>query len=92
MRVRNFWIETDVDGRKSTDGTGPNSGDGGFTTTLYIRDHGDVRKAVHITGQASRDGRMILTVEADKGINEARLFNEDYVSASGAGFEIIAER
>jgi hypothetical protein len=93
QRVRNFWIETNVDGRASKDGTGPNSKDGGFTSQLFIRDHGSVRLAVEITGRPSRDGsRVILTVEAAKGVDRDRLFNEDYESTTGAGFEIVCER
>lgn len=60
--LRNFWIDTDVDGRASKVGTGPASKDGGFDTNIYIRDGGRVEKALTIYGTAHADGSLTLRV------------------------------
>ena len=54
--VRNFWIELNIDGRKSRIATGPVSKDGGFSATIYMRDAGCVERAMVIRGQARPDG------------------------------------
>ena len=50
--VRNFWIELDVDGRKSRVATGPRRKDGGFEMTIYIRDLGEVASGLRVVGTA----------------------------------------
>lgn len=44
--VRNFWIEVDVDGRKTVIKTGPRSKNGGMTIRLYQRHKGAIGKAL----------------------------------------------
>ena len=55
--VRNFWIETDIDGANTMSG-GPRSKDGGFSANIFIRSNGGVMKAVNISGHA--DGEHLL--------------------------------
>lgn len=62
MAVRNFWIEADIDGRKTSLEGGPRSKDGGFNLTVYIRDHGSIAKALRVTGEEV-DGKLRLWVE-----------------------------
>ena len=60
--VRNFWITTAIDGRKTVDASGPVAKDGGFATTIKVRDDGVVTSALVITGVANEDGTLKLTV------------------------------
>ena len=48
MAVRNFWIEADIDGRKTMLAGGPREKDGGLTVNLFQRSEGDIQKAVSI--------------------------------------------
>lgn len=58
--VRNFWLTIDVDGLKKTVGVGPQNGEGGFSMTIFQRDHGNVSRAMTVTGK--RDGdRLVLS-------------------------------
>lgn len=52
MAIRNFWIETNVDGRDTTDASGPKSKDGGFETTISVRHGGASIPAATIKGVA----------------------------------------
>ena len=52
--VRNFWIELEVDGRKTKIATGPRSKDGGFKLILKMRENGkESNKEFHLTGFTS---------------------------------------
>ena len=48
--VRNFWIEAEVDGRKTPIAFGPQGKDGGFSLTVYMRNEGKVEWVADITG------------------------------------------
>lgn len=63
--VRNFWIETVVDGRKTTMASGPRSRDGGFTQRVLIRNKGGVAMAAHLNGRpyTTPDGSDMLELE-----------------------------
>lgn len=63
--VRNFWIELNVDGKRTRIATGPRNKDGGFELTVYQRDKGDVRKALYLSGYAHSDGLLRLTIDPD---------------------------
>lgn len=69
--VRNFWLELDVDGRKSAVKTGPRSRRGGFALTVFIRNRGSVELAGKLIGTAhvSSDGTGILDLRFDRGDN-----------------------
>ena len=65
--VRNFWIELEVDGKKTPIATGPVSADGGFNIRIRMRNKGDIyEKYVYIKGSA-QDGRLLLTAESAEG-------------------------
>lgn len=59
--VRNFWIEIDIDGRKTKIAAGPRDPRGGFTMRIFQRDHGKVRTAYTLDG-TENDGSLVLTV------------------------------
>lgn len=63
--VRNFWIELDVDGKKTKVATGPRSKDGGFTAKILMRENGSIsERKVKITGY-EREGVLTVAVDAD---------------------------
>lgn len=54
MPLRNFWIEVEVDGRKTVLSGGPRSRDGGMKVTIWQRELGLKTKAVEITCEAGQ--------------------------------------
>lgn len=48
--VRNFWVEAEVDGRKTPIAFGPQGKDGGFRLTVYMRNQGEVERVVAMNG------------------------------------------
>lgn len=63
MAVRNFYIKANIDGRTSTLSGGPAGKGGGFSMTVYIRDKGNIRTALLVSGMARSDGSLVLEVE-----------------------------
>jgi len=59
--VRNFWLETHVDGRSTTLATGPRGSDGGFYTIIKVRHKGHVRNVGTLHGTAALDGTLSVT-------------------------------
>lgn len=74
MAVRNFWIETEVDGYKNPIGGGPKNKEGGFKTTITQRDKGSIERGIDIIGFADSEGNLVLTVRDKNGslIHESR--------------------
>lgn len=62
MALRNFWIELDVDGRKTPIATGPSRKDGGFSLDVHMRYHGDSLHVLTVEGQVDPDGALRLFV------------------------------
>ena len=60
--VRNFWLDAEIDGRRTTLSGGPVSRDGGFRATFYMRDNGGVVRALAVEGMAKADGTLTLNV------------------------------
>lgn len=65
--VRNFWLELDVDGKKTTVATGPVRKDGGFCLTIYQRNAQEVTTAGRLVGFASTGGKLELYWEDSVG-------------------------
>lgn len=65
--VRNFWLELNVDGSKSSVETGPRSADGGFQLTILQRDNGSIVRGMTISGRATDDGKLILEATSPDG-------------------------
>lgn len=53
--IRNFWIDVDIDGRKTRLSGGPRNKDGGFSMTIYQRNKGQSVKALEIEGTIADD-------------------------------------
>jgi len=58
--VRNFWLELEVDGKKTPVATGPVAKDGGFQMIIRQRDNGEVTKAGELHGRVDQDGNLSL--------------------------------
>lgn len=55
--VRNFWIEAEVDGRKTPIAFGPVGKDGGFRLIVHMRDGGIVTTPLYVDGVAYQNLR-----------------------------------
>ena len=62
--VRNFWIEAEVDGRKTPIAFGPQGADGGFRLTICMRNKGEVEEVAQIEGADIGDKRLGLRIAA----------------------------
>ena len=58
--VRNFWIETEVDGRETRTETGPKNKDGGFEITIRMREDGSIITPMKIRGYVNPKGQLVL--------------------------------
>lgn len=65
MAIRNFWLEANIDGRKTPLQGGPRAKDGGMTATLYIRNDGAIEEAVTLDCHANKDGALVVLVEVE---------------------------
>jgi hypothetical protein len=63
--VRNFWIECEVDGRRTKVALGPQAKDGGFSLTVYQRSDGEVTKALQVQGRATIDTDGTIRLRTD---------------------------
>ena len=66
MAVRNWWIEADVDGRKTPLSGGPRSKDGGFQLNIYQRVKGDIDNPYRINAFKNRNGYLVCQVYSIK--------------------------
>jgi len=66
MAMRNFWLEGNIDGRKSPITGGPQSKDGGFRLNVRMRDNGESVVGLRIEGRVV-DHQLILTAYNDEG-------------------------
>jgi len=64
MAVRNWWIEADIDGRRTELSGGPRAKTGGFTLRIYQRNCGAIMTAARIEGFAKDNGDLILRIHA----------------------------
>lgn len=65
MAMRNFWLETKVDGRKSILTGGPRNKDGGMTTKIYVRDCGESVLAYKIVCRECDHDLIIMIYDAE---------------------------
>ncbi len=81
--VRNFWVELEVDGKKTKVKTGPRSSSGGIYLQIYMRNKGHVEKVLEIIG--TKIDRKILSLSIkniDDGVKRG---------SSRADFTIVSE-
>lgn len=59
--VRNYWLELEIDGRKTRVETGPRAKDGGFSLNIYMRNKGNVTKIGRLIGMPpDNNGKLHL--------------------------------
>lgn len=69
--VRNFWVDVNIDGYKTDLSGGPQGKDGGIGGSIMIRDRGQAKKAVSISGGVW-DGKISLRIAVGDGIDFRR--------------------
>ena len=60
--IRNFWIESTVDGVATKYASGPKAKDGGFELTIKQRVKGNIVTAYRISGIALQTGELSIQV------------------------------
>ena len=72
--VRNFWIDCEVDNKKTPIKTGPRRKTGGFNMNIYVRENSEVsRDFVRIEGEC--DGEQnVITITFPDGRQEHLFF------------------
>lgn len=63
--VRNFWIEINVDGRKSKVACGPRGADGEFDLTVQLRENGCISDKCLCVRGTYMDGKLRLTADLE---------------------------
>jgi len=61
--VRNFWLEIQIDGRKTRIACGPQKKDGGFSICILQRDKGQIATGAYVEGRAGPDGDLVLAAD-----------------------------
>ena len=61
-KMRNFWFEAKVDGRKHMLASGPRRKDGAMQISLYQRDNGESKLAVLLSCTVDRDGMLVTDI------------------------------
>lgn len=72
--VRNFWIEAEVEGRKSKIAFGPQGKEDGFRLTVFMHNKGEVEEVAWIEG-GNIAGVSILWVDC-KGHQQIKISRE----------------
>lgn len=65
-KVLNFYVSAKVDGRANPVAGGPREAEGGFVQEVFIRAHGEPRKALTLVGTVEGN-ELVLRVLDDEG-------------------------
>lgn len=65
MALRNFWLETEIDGRKTKLKGGPKSRTGGMRTKVYVRDQGTSVLACKIICRECGNDLIVMIYDKD---------------------------
>lgn len=63
--ICNFWVDINIDGRKTRLSGGPKNKDGGFSMAIYQRDKGQSVKALEIEGVVE-DNKLAIYVHDEE--------------------------
>jgi hypothetical protein len=77
MATRNWWIEAEIDGRKTKLTGGPRRKDGGFTLTIRQHNHGQSEQVLTVRGIVLEGGRLQLVTIGENGQNDDGMANLD---------------
>jgi hypothetical protein len=61
--MRNFWINSNIDGRQTELAGGPRSKDGEMSTALYVKSKGSSVKALSVDCIPSDNGDLLVKVK-----------------------------
>lgn len=61
MAIRNFWLDVNIDGRKTNLEGGPRSRFGGFLARINQRDRGSITTPIEIEG-IEDDGELVVKI------------------------------
>lgn len=65
MALRNFWVETQIDGRKTKLTGGPKNKTGGLRTKVYVRDRGQSVLACKIVCTECEGDLLVMLYNKD---------------------------
>lgn len=65
MAIRNFWIESVIDGRKTKLTGGPKNKQGGMTTKLYARSAGSITLACKLVCRECDGDLLVMIYDKD---------------------------
>ena len=68
MAVRNWWVRTSVDGRKTSVEFGPRARDGGFFMSIFQREKGGIGSPLFVRATANGN-RLTLELTDSAGHN-----------------------
>ena len=68
MSMRNFWLDSDIDGRQTSLSGGPRASDGGMNVTVRQRENGKSVVACKVKCYKRNDGLLVTSVR-DKNDN-----------------------
>ena len=81
--LRNFWLELNVDGRKSKIATGPRARSGGFSLQLSVASHGQTKQRLDLSGFPLQNGKnrviIQLSRELTTGEEAMSMFNRKHL-------------
>lgn len=66
MAVRNFWLDCQIDGRKTQLQGGPQMKNGGFWLEVFMRHNGQSRLPLVIIGTVTPEGKLELQIDLSK--------------------------
>ena len=67
MSLRNFWVESFIDGRKTLLASGPRRKDGEMHTTIKVKEGGNSVEAVSIVCFPTEQGNRIVVRDETNG-------------------------
>jgi len=62
MAIRNFWIRSEIEGRKTLLAGGPRSKTGEMVTDLFVKENGAPNKILRISCIPQEDGTLRIRV------------------------------
>lgn len=75
MSLRNFWVESFIDGRKSLLASGPRRKDGQMHTVIRVKEGGNSVEAVSIVCFPTEQGNRIVVRDETNG---ERIYNRTF--------------
>ena len=72
--VRNFWVQSEIDGRCTTLVGGPAAKDGGFHLNIRQRDEGNITHPLTIDGRVVDDELLLTVWDVRNGLQQRVVF------------------